>query len=246
MPSPVNSAHLLAGALSGTVFGIITDRFISKDSNGLRGAAYGSAIGGLGALASDLYMGTGYRRHRTVKTNNPEVSKDAYIVISGGGGGDWQEGKNLDTKAMDEMLGKGRYKMFGFDELDLAVPYINSLPKDTRIHIVGHSLGGSSAYRLAQVAGLLDRKVDNLITMDPVGKNTGLKRPEGKPFNVDRWVNYYPRAVHPFGHVTDGIAMIGGSWRKVQGADNRNIDKRNHTDIRYAARDEIRKMLNEQ
>lgn len=221
---------------------MIMDKFITK-GNGLNGAIAGGILGGAGALATDLYRGSGYTKSPMQNLPQDDNDDDVFIVVTGGNGGDWQSDKNPDKQYMDKLLGKDNYSIFGFDELDLALPYINDLPKNKRVHIVGHSLGGSSAYRLSQVAGLLNRKIDTLVTLDSVGKNVGLTEPGRKPFNVENWYNYYPKDFHA-NQKSDYVALAGGRYEDAEGARNRGLHKLDHVSIREAAKDAYRKEYN--
>ncbi len=84
-----------------------------------------------------------------------------------------------------------------FDELDAVADAIDRLPEDHKVTVVGHSAGGGGAYNLA---GKVRRRIDKLITLDPVQTNLAkfvrdLVSGHKKPVNVVSWDNYSPRSL---------------------------------------------------
>lgn len=229
----IQPGHLLASTLVGATTGGGIAGLVNKKWT-YKGLAAGAAFGALSSLGHSLLSGTPSTGYDTNPMSvNMADDNDAIIYLSGGGGGDWQGDANFDTTAMDKYFGRGKYKLFSHSDVDLAASYLYNLPKDVRVHIVGHSMGGPAAYLLAQAANKIERPVDTLITLDPVGRFLSSPKMGEKPENVKKWLNYYPTKRN-YSVAGDYLALLGGAYDKTEGATNRSIRGRNanHAAIR--------------
>lgn len=87
--------------------------------------------------------------------------------------------------------------------------FIKEVPPDYEINVIGHSYGGDAAAEIAEE--LPERSIDNLVTIDPVGRT----RPDFKKVKkkVGKWTNV--NGVDKVGRERssgDEIADIGGDW----------------------------------
>jgi|ERR1039457_4001550 pimeloyl-ACP methyl ester carboxylesterase len=90
---------------------------------------------------------------------------------------------------------------FSWTDKDEIISAINSTPSSKQIFLVGHSFGAHTA---AQVAAGSSRRIDLLVTVDPVGR-----RDVGKfTQNVDKWINV--TATPANGNLSDFVAWLGG------------------------------------
>ena len=191
----------------------------------------GAAIGGTVATGLNMLNGSGYS-YNTYKV--PHDGKQVIIAFSGANGGNWLK-HNKDVRALDAQFGRGNYALFAKDDVDLALAYLKSLDKDTPVRIVGHSLGGPAAYRLAQLAAEHGISVDRLDTQDPVGRLFGSTMNEGKPVTTKSWNNYVPTTT-ALTQKSDIVAVVGGRIGEADGARNHMIEgpMSSHVNIRYA------------
>jgi pimeloyl-ACP methyl ester carboxylesterase len=90
---------------------------------------------------------------------------------------------------------------FTFNQNSEIASFINSQPASEPINIVGHSYGANTA---AQVAGVVNRPVDLLITIDPVGYSSA----GNFVANVSNWINV--TAAPNSTNFSDIIASVGG------------------------------------
>lgn len=240
----IQPGHLLASTLVGAAAGSGTAGLInSKYIKG--GAATGAALGALSSLVHTTLAGTPSTDYDVDPLSvNKADDNDAIIYLSGGGGGDWQGDANFDTIAMDKYFGRGKYKIFSHSDVDLAMNYLYNLPKDVRVNIIGHSMGGPAAYLLAQAANKVGKPVNTLITLDPVGRFLNSPRIGDKPENVKRWINYYP-AKRNFSAPGDYLAVLGGAYNKIDGATNRSIRGKNanHAAVRASMMEGLKKEI---
>jgi RHS repeat-associated protein len=88
---------------------------------------------------------------------------------------------------------------------------INGVPRGEPINLVGHSLGAATA---AEIAASTHRKIDNLVTIDPVGPLTVGRQPPvpcRQELNVGIWVDVNANP-GPKWDRSDYIADDGGKW----------------------------------
>ena len=242
----LSPTQLLAASLTGAVLGGIGGKFLKGEQGFIPGMLLGASLGFAGGTANNLLRGSQSISYDKNKDEIPYINgNNTVIAFSGGAGGDWRGKRNLDKQYLDKLLGDQNYKLFSYPDVDLAAAYLNGLPRDARVHIIGHSMGGPAAYLLALAADRMQRPVDTLITVDPVGTHLGTTKLERKPFSVAKWYNYYPSERHAFTHGGDTIAAIGGAYDKVEGAINRAIHGKNanHTDIRNSISEQLQKRI---
>ena len=94
---------------------------------------------------------------------------------------------------------------FGWSQSGDIQKLINSLPDGEPINLIGHSLGGATA---ADVAATSSRRIDNLITIDPVGGP--LPNVDAIRKNTDMWINVNAAPTNP--NFSDAVAKTGGKW----------------------------------
>ncbi|MDO6965233.1 alpha/beta fold hydrolase [Rhizobium alvei] len=109
------------------------------------------------------------------------------------------------------------------DKIEKAIKEIAK--KNEPINIVGHSWGATTAANAARNA---KQKIDNLITVDPVGvEGLGKK----KPNFIDNWVNV--EAKPPKGNFSDAIARAGNLGRGVSFLPTKTADRNVITDAHH-------------
>jgi pimeloyl-ACP methyl ester carboxylesterase len=96
---------------------------------------------------------------------------------------------------------------FGWGDTDAIVTYLDKLPKDEQINLIGHSYGGDTA---GCIVARYKRKSNVLVTIDPVGhtsKNT-MQLIKG---NCTVWVDVNAK---PEGrdNLSDALARVGSRW----------------------------------
>ena len=125
-------------------------------------------------------------------------------------------------------LAKKNSRYYGFNEIDKALTdakmYLSAQGNENaKINIVGHSLGGWQAAHLsAQISRFRCGSVDNLITLDPVGTDLGLRATQRKFIaaspkpKANFWINIRAEQlktiVDPLNHYDNIIANAGGQW----------------------------------
>jgi thioesterase domain-containing protein len=99
------------------------------------------------------------------------------------------------------------------------------------VNLVGHSFGGTDAYNVAVAAAKEGLRIDNLITIDPVGGGFGLARRRPGAIAVGRWTNVTGAPQKP--NRNDRIARLGGkpSQLPVADADPAVAVDANHEDV---------------
>lgn len=126
-------------------------------------------------------------------------------------GGLFDETKGKQVKSFQEAF-YGDANYYTWDQGDALLRFVNSLPVNEAITLVGHSYGGDTA---AFVAARACRKVENLITIDPVSR-VGVGSVFGPSYsdvaaNTDRWTN-----INAVGgsasEMSNVVAGIGGYW----------------------------------
>ena len=121
-----------------------------------------------------------------------------------------------------QMIGGGE-SPYAWTDKDEIIAYINSLPPNEPITIVGHSYGGDTAYLVARDCG---RSIDALVTFDAVSNFTYNITP---PSDVAEWYNIYVTGGN-YG-LGDLIADIGGHWGNIDGATNIGVPDIQHGDV---------------
>ena len=112
-------------------------------------------------------------------------------------------GATLDQGVMDRVMGMVRR---GSDEafVDEVSAYVNSLPADRPVYLIGHSFGGDS---LMEAVEKISRPVEFLGVLDPVGSGgqrrleRGRKVPANVVYFYNRWQN---NGLFPFDYVSNG------------------------------------------
>ncbi len=82
--------------------------------------------------------------------------------------------------------------------------FINQLPPEAEINLIGHSWGGDSA---ADIAVANPGRIKNLITIDPVSRAP--KDPTKIRASAHNWINVNAIEGISFG---DTLAALGGTW----------------------------------
>lgn len=78
---------------------------------------------------------------------------------------------------------------FTFDQRRAIEKLISAQPPETRIRLVGHSWGGNTAAKIAGKLGAAGRKLDLLMTIDPVGRGAGPAFFRRVRLGARRWIN---------------------------------------------------------
>lgn len=213
----------------------------------IAGGATGLATYGAMSIYQNL-RGTNFSHDYKVPDLKEGEKPDFHIFFSGSNGGPWQNHPKMKDKEGNPMInwdvegaalehGKNRTAhMNGFDT-EYAKQYIKDIIAkypDARIRIGGHSMGGATAYDIAQWAAKEGIKIDRLDTFDPVSRFTRFK---GKPDTTRMWVNYRPDTVEPLKNMPDFWSWVGGRHRELKGSvdkviSNKNIN--NHRMVRFA------------
>jgi len=134
-------------------------------------------------------------------------AKEVIIYVGGAGEGSIHD---AGKKAMDDFYGSDKYHMFYWTQESEIEDFINKQSKNDKIILIGHSYGGDTAENVAH--DITDRKIDKLITLDPVSfwDFSG-----SKPENVNNWYNVI--AEDDQYTWNDFIADVGGQWGKESG-----------------------------
>lgn len=213
----------------------------------LAGGATGLATYGAMSIWQNL-RGTNFSHDYKVPDLKEGEKPDFHIMFSGSNGGPWQNHPKMKYKDGTPMInwdvegaalehGKNRTAhMNGFDT-DYAKQYIKEIVAKhptARIRISGHSMGGATAYEIAQWAAKEGINIDRLDTFDPVSRFTKFK---GKPSTTRMWVNYRPDKIEPFKNMPDFWSWVGGMHKNLEGSidkviSNPNIN--NHRMVRFA------------
>lgn len=232
-------------------------------------------VGGAAGLATYAAMsiyqnirGTDFSHDYKVPDLKPGQKPDFSIHFSGSNGGPWQNNPNnklpdgspminWDVMGAEYEYGKNRTAHIGAFDTDYAKKYIKQIVSkhpNARIRLSGHSMGGTTAYNIAQWAAKEGINIDRLDTYDPVSRFTTFR---GKPATTRLWANYRPDKVEPFKvfsilkdsiiagkldaklspAMSDFYSWVGGMHGKLDGSkdivvSNPNIN--NHRMIRFA------------
>lgn len=132
------------------------------------------------------------------------------INIFIGGLDDEKHGNVKDSPILDEIYGNNYYAPYK-DEDDggnAISHFIETLPKEKTINLIGHSYGGDTA---AKVAKKYPGRINLLVTIDPTSWSSPDLAKVRK--SVKKWINVNAR-------LSDGtggnfLAGIGGSWDKA-------------------------------
>ena len=112
-------------------------------------------------------------------------------------------------------------KYFSHMDKSSAMKFVHeNLAADGKLVLVGHSYGGDMAYLVAR--DTTAQAVECLVTVDPVSRWTFNI---AKPAKVKKWINIW---VKGFQDHTDLIAVVGGHWGEVQGAENYKVSDASH------------------
>ena len=155
-------------------------------------------------------------------------------IIAFGGAGSGSESEDFETLGA-QYGGMGNIARFTWKQIPEAVKYARSLPKGSRLYVVGHSMGGDAAYRFADELGRMGGVIAGMDVRDPVridGRLKGIvqkilpgvdsRRPA--PRNVSRGVNTYNSGwfhnVNPFKWddftLGDVVSMFGGRYNDLK------------------------------
>lgn len=114
-------------------------------------------------------------------------------------------------------------KLFYWTDQQAVIDYINTLPADEPIVLIGHSYGGDTAWN---VADSITRNIDLLVTLDPVSWLSNIIG--SKPGKVRKWINVY--ADQDGYSWNDFIADLGGQWGIEDSADVNITGNADHND----------------
>lgn len=244
--------NALYGLGVGSATGLITHLILSarnkkvedkKKMSPTRKLMWSLGVGGATGIATfavlsaiDNIRGTNYSHDYKVPDLKEGERPDFNIYISGSAGGPWQantpEGVS-DIHSTDNRYGENRTAHFSTFDTDYMHKYLKQIIAkypDARIRIMGHSMGGTQAYKLAQWAADEGIPIDRLDTLDPVSR---LFKFKGKPKTTKIWANYRPKEYKPFKSVVnpntgkkelpyfpDFWAVIGGYHGALEGSND--------------------------
>lgn len=230
--TPVNNEHPLKPIQ-------VWDPYVPQELNpkykGFRGAIRKYFSRGPGTTAYDTSR---------YKPNGP-----GDYIIGFGGAGSGVEGRNGNFPSHNKIYGAGNTAWFTWDQLNDAENYMRSLPKGSRIHLYGHSMGGHAALKFAERANQLGIPIAGLDLRDPVRmdgrirsifqKLLGERTKMTVPPNVQKSTNIYkPNLVNtPFTKKWDTGDLVSFVGQRIKELGNTfNIKKPNmgHTDIAAA------------
>jgi len=142
-----------------------------------------------------------YSRLNPINRVDPDGLADIFI------GGFWDDSTGI-VKYFEKSYAKNHpntlVKYFEWHDKQDILNYIENLPEGEPINIIGHSYG---AHTGAQVAEKSKRKINLLITIDPVGQR---KVNESFIENVKTWLNIKAKPKDEDRDFSDTIAGIGG------------------------------------
>lgn len=153
-------------------FSSLAGPYIGKAANGNNFlAAAGSAVvgGTASVLGGDKFENgaiSGAFAYAVGKIATQTAIPDDPVVFVGGAG---DANSNIVKGYYDDFVRNHPElvaKYFSHDDGTAILDYINSLPPNAPVTLVGHSWGGDTAVK---VSASLNRKIDMLITIDPVG-----------------------------------------------------------------------------
>ncbi len=223
-----------AGGLTWLAHWFLTRKKEDKIAQAKKRLKWALGIGGVAALygygnsvVEDAIRGTkfNYEGYR------PTEKGDYNIVVAGAGSGahePWYKNKYSQKKYG---LGAGKFVMFNPNDKEAMRRFIMDLPTGSRVRIWGHSRGVQPAWELAEFASDAGVEVNQLNTVDGVGKPFK----SYKPSNVKEWNNYrlYDRPmmnpskwqgikdfIRTGGVDGDLVATVGGILGNLEGAKN--------------------------
>lgn len=94
---------------------------------------------------------------------------------------------------------------------DAILALVLAQPPGRSIRLVGHSWGGNAAARIAATLGDRGRRLDLLVTIDPVAWGTGPELLARVKAGARRWINARARGAEGFDY-SDWVAAIGGPY----------------------------------
>lgn len=170
-----------------------------------------------------------------VKGGGPEIAGEGPLTIFIEGWRDNPDGEDTHlVKDYYEAWALPNAHYFNWEDREGLLKAIRSAKEDTRINLVGHSFGADTA---AQIAAACGRRINLLITIDPVGgtppadpknrqtpRDIQLQRAKAARQSVDKWINVNAdyvaaggeddsdkivrRLSYKWGDVPDGIADV--------------------------------------
>ena len=181
---------LTAGGLTWLIHLLLTRKKEDKIAQAKKRLKWALGIGGAAALAGyghsvaeDAIRGTRFN----YEGYHPTERGDYNIVVAGAGSGAHEHWYRDKYDTMKKGLGgHGKYVMFNPYDKDAQRRFIRELPEGSRVRIWGHSKGVQPAWELADFASRRGIEVNQLNTVDGVGKPFKSFLPK----NVKKWNNF--------------------------------------------------------
>lgn len=190
--------------------------------------------GPVGKLRRTFSRGPGTTSYDTSRYR-PNGQGDYVLVFGGAGTG--TGGVAEDSIDPDTAYGKGNYAAFTWRQVPEAMKFVESLPKGSRLHVFGHSMGATAAMDFARRAGARGIGIAGMDLRDAVringrlralvGAMNGTRDRASVPSNVSRASHRYNAGwlnnVNPFGRRfthTDAVSLVGQRWNEIDGAYN--------------------------
>lgn len=161
-------------------------RFLQTDPSGIKGGL-------------NLYA---YTKNDPVNAVDPSGLVDIYI-------GGFFDGTSGVVKDFREALLNKNTKYFSFDDSAAVQTFINSQPAGEPINLIGHSYGGDTA---AKIAANSPRKIDMLVTIDPVSRHP--PDLDAVRNNTVTWIDVNASTSSPW-TFPNMVAGVGGAWNET-------------------------------
>jgi pimeloyl-ACP methyl ester carboxylesterase len=107
---------------------------------------------------------------------------------------------------------RSRFGRFEWFQAVRLLRHVEAQPPGTRIRIIGHSWGADAAARIAARIGQSGRRLDLLVTVDPVSRRVDDAFLARVKAGTARWFNVNATG-GPSYHPSDTVAWVGGAWR---------------------------------
>lgn len=110
-------------------------------------------------------------------------------------------------------------------ERQLKAIALHWLMQGQKVVLVGHSMGGNTAYEVSKELSDMGKEVELLVTLDPVHIR-GYRECPQKPDKVKTWLNVYvdyEKAERGAINSPNNVALMGGPWKNCPGADINEI-----------------------
>ena len=142
-----------------------------------------------------------------------EATGPVVLVFVGGAGDNRLNGgvRTYVDRSFRQAFPRSRFERLDWFHAGPLARLVQAQPTTARIRVVGHSWGADTAARLAARLGEAGRRLDLLVTIDPVGRRVDdafLRRVRA---GAVRWFNVNATGGAAY-HPSDTVAWVGGAW----------------------------------